>query len=92
MYFTALYLDNLVKLNRTALITSTTRKFHEEFYSANAISMPSLSKVYSTVKENNSRKVVKWSNIMRNPIDQYEFLQSIAHILPQNLIDIDGII
>ena len=86
------YLERVVKENRTMILSSITRKFHEEFYSANSTSLPSLSTVYKQIKKKNSRKMVTWKNINRDPAEQLAFLERIAHVPPERLIDIDGII
>jgi hypothetical protein len=54
--------------------------------------MPSLSTVYKAIKEGNTRKLISWKNIRRDPEAQMEYLERIAHVSPDRLIDIDGII
>ncbi len=86
------YLEHILKENRTMILSSFTKKFHEEFYSASKSHIPFMSKVYSTIKEKFFRKVVSWKNINRNPVNQLNYLEQIAHVPIECLIDIDGII
>ena len=58
-----------------------TRDFHEEFYDEHVNDMPcSVVTVYRVIKSNNSsRKKVTWHSIRRDPAQQLQFLNDIAH-------------
>jgi hypothetical protein len=86
------YLDFIQKHHRKMTITALTRKFHHEFYGEHAIDMPSLSTVYRTVKEGNTRKVISWEHIRQDPVAQLEFFEMIQAVSADRIVDLDGMV
>ena len=92
-----LFQRNLIMdiITRTKRVRQSTicQMFHQEYYGEGEIideNKISTKKLRRIIKEEHcSLKVPEYRNINCNPIDGYNYLMSIAHIDPNNLIDID---
>lgn len=86
------YLASLLTENRSVRLRTLTYQFHHRFYEENHERMPSLSTVYREISRHNTRKRVSWKNIARNPEEQLDYLEDMAHMESSRGVDVDGIV
>lgn len=86
------FLASLLAENRSVRLRTLTYQFHHRFYEENLERMPSLSTVYREISRHNTRKRVSWKNIARNPQEQLEFLEDMAHVASSLGVDVDGMV
>jgi hypothetical protein len=85
------YLQHIQKKHRTMTVRSLFKKFVDDFY-RDPLDAPSLSSVNRAVGRVNTRKKVHFKNIKRSPAEQLEYLEKIAHVSADRIIDIDGMV
>lgn len=86
------FLKEILSAHRTYSMHQLTQKFHEEFYPAYALNLPSLSTIYRAVCKFSTRKKVDLIHVYKNPVQQIAFLGAIAHVASCRLVDIDGMV
>ena len=86
------FLKEILNSHRTYSMHQLTKKFHEEFYPAYTVNLPSLSTVYRAVCRFNTRKKVDFISVHKDPVKQIAFLSAIAHVASNRVVDIDGMV
>lgn len=86
------FIASLLADNRSVRLRTLTYQFHQRFYEENFARMPSLSTVYREIASHNTRKRVSWKNIGRNPEEQLDFIEDMAHVASSRGVDIDGLV
>ena len=86
------FLDQLLLDHSSIRMRTLTYQFHQRFYDEYCDSLPSLSIVYRVVRRGNTRKVVSWANKQKDPEEQLQYLDDVAHVPADLLVDVDGMV
>ena len=79
--------------NRSVKLRILTAEFHELFYDDYNAHLPSISTVYRAIKAAGlTSKRITWFNIRRDPNAQIDFMDEVAVVPPENLVDMDGLV